>query len=66
MTCKHKPAGNIDTGFPATSLVQVRTVLPAPPAFMDKSVCSSVARIYVFVKLCPKISALCCDDVRSQ
>lgn len=32
----------------------------------DKSACLSVASICVFVKLCPKISALCCDDVCSQ
>ena len=34
--------------------------------FMDKSACLSVARICVFVKLCPKISTLFCDDVCSQ
>ncbi|KAF2982516.1 hypothetical protein EK904_014272 [Melospiza melodia maxima] len=33
---------------------------------MDKSACLSVARISVFVKLCPKISMLCCDNVCSH
>jgi len=61
MSCEHKPEGNVDTGVPATSEVQGRAVPLAPPVFMDKSACLSVATIYVFVKLCPKISVLCCD-----
>lgn len=66
MTCEHKREGVIDTNVPAASRVQARAVPPAPPLFMDKSACLSVARFRVFVKLCPKISALCCDDVCSQ
>lgn len=51
MSCEHKPEGNVDTGVPATSEVQGRAVPLAPPVFMDKSACLSVATIYVFVKL---------------
>lgn len=65
MPCEHKPEGKIDTGVPAASRVPARAVLPTP-VFMDKSACPSVARVCVPVKLCPKISMLCCDNVCSQ